>query len=213
MEPFDFSALVESLKLSISFLVLATGGLIIELLSTRSSAQKSIKDLAKHPLNYSRALSITVLCIGLIAAALFPVIPIIRPLATEILLCMAIALFVSGALYLQATFDDPRYWLMSEAAQQLIKPWRKSLVEDVLKDEKTALTVPNITDKLEKMVNEKLPFSGPLKSISSKAVIEISFTQYLVEESLQQLIDEGRCRRAKGKDKKYELIMAGVKLS
>lgn len=189
---------------SFSFLILSIGGLIIELLAAKNN-QKRIPDLSKHYIKMSRVLAIAIFAIGLILASLHSIIPYIDTMYGEMLFALAVALFASATLYIQGTFEDKRYWLMSAMGESIISPLRDRIVMSVIEEQQQGKTMEleEISKLVRGKVKDKLPFNTLLfKRLSYDAVKEISFCDYHIEKSLKKLVDNKECTL---KGKKYIL--------
>lgn len=181
-----------------SFLILSAGGLIIELLATKRASEKGFQQLYKHPIYLSRAFAIFVFAFGLVCAAVIPSLPFKSILAPMALWSLSLMLLVSASFYTKGSFDQSRYWLIPEAIDKYVSPFRIQLVKEVLTSSKEKIKAPELTIAVQELLKKRIPSIGPLAWVGSKVLIESSFQQYDIERTLSSLVENGKCTEKRG---------------
>lgn len=180
----------------VSFLILAAGGLLIELLATRRASQEDLQQLFRHSIYLSRAFAIFVFTLGLICAAVIPSLPFKDVVAPIALWTLAVMLLFSASSYTKGSIDESRYWLIPQAIDRYVSPWRIAMVREVLLASPDASMKPDkVTTEVQKIVQDRMPNAGPLAWIGAKALVESSFKKYDIEKTLTLLVDNGECKK------------------
>ncbi len=137
---------------SVPFLILALGGLMVELLVARR--RKEVEDLYIHSLDLARGLALLVLFVGIAGAALSTVLAPLKSLVSEALIALAVVLVLSGSFYGIGTFRNRRYLLLTQSIERMIEPWRRRVVMRALESFAGPVNLEQMQVKLKVIEND-----------------------------------------------------------